>query len=272
MSNFVPRLAGSAIGVGIFGTALGFSMYNVDPGHRAIIFDRISGVKQYVQDEGTHFRIPFLQYPVFYDVRSKPRLIPNQKTGTKDLQTVVVSLRVLSRPITEDLPQLYQEYGVDYDDRVLPSITPEVLKAVVAQYDADQLLTMREKVSEQIKEQLMERAEQFHMILDDVAITQLAYSKEFSRAVELKQVQQQLTERSKFIVMKTEQERQAAIIRAKGESEAATLISEAVAETGTGIIDIRRIEAAKEIAETLAVGQNITYLPGQGNMLYAIGT
>lgn len=271
MANYVNRLAGAAVGVGVFGTFISSALYNVDAGHRGIIWDRISGVQQKVRAEGTHLLVPILQRAIIYDVRTRPRLISNQKTGTKDLQVVNISLRVLSRPIEDRLPSIYQELGLDYDERVLPSIANEVLKSIVAQYNADQLLTMRDKVSKQIKQSLTDRAFDFGILLDDVAITQLSYSGDFSRAVEAKQVAQQLAERSKFIVMRTEQEKRAAIIRAGGESEAAKLISDAIEEAGSGLVDIRRIEAAQDIAQTLTAGNNITYLPS-GNMLYGIST
>merc|ERR1712137_78766 len=120
--------------------------------------------------EGTHFRMPLIDYPNIFDVRSRPRII-NTTTGTKDLQMVNIALRVLSRPTEDKLPKIYQEIGQDFDERVLPSIGNEVLKAVVAHYNADQLLTMREKVSQEINDTLTQRAKAFHLILDDVAIT-----------------------------------------------------------------------------------------------------
>ena len=69
---------------------------------------------------------------------------------------------------------------------------------------------------------------------------------------------------------RTEQEKKAAVIRAEGESEAADLISKALAEHGMGVIEVRRIDAAKEIAETLSRNRNITYLPSNGNMLLGL--
>jgi len=147
---------------------------------------------------------------------------------------------------------------------VLPSIINEVLKATVAQFDAEQLLTQRDRVSRRIKETLEERAKEFNLLLDDVSITHLAFGREFTKAIEHKQVAQQDAERSKFVVMQAEQEKKAAIIQAEGEGEAARLISDALAEHGDAVIDVKRIEAAKDIAQTLAQSPNVVYLPGGG--------
>jgi prohibitin 1 len=189
---------------------------------------------------------------------------------------VNLQLRILLRPKEDKLPVIIQEIGADFDERVLPSLGNEVLKAVVAQYNAEELLSKRSRVSEQIGAALVERAAKFHIILDDVSITKLSFGLEFSRAIENKQVAQQEAETQAFVVLKADQERKAAIIRAEGEAEAAELISKAMLTAGTGLIEVRRIDTAKEVAAILAKGRNVTYLPntaGSGSsMLLGIGT
>lgn len=93
----------------------------------------------------------------------------------------------------------------------------------------------------------------------------MTFGREFTKAVEQKQIAQQDAERARFIVEKAEQERQANVIRAEGEAESADIISKAVDKAGDGLIQIRRIEASKDIAQTLANNPNVSYLPGGGD-------
>ncbi|XP_072979778.1 prohibitin-3, mitochondrial-like [Typha angustifolia] len=269
--SFLTNIAKAAVGLGVSASLLSSSLYTVDGGQRAVIFDRFRGVLDDTVGEGTHFLVPVLQKPYIFDIRTRPHTFTSN-SGTKDLQMVNLTLRLLSRPDVPRLPTIFTSLGTEYDEKVLPSIGNEVLKAVVAQFNADQLLTERPHVSALVRDSLIRRAREFNIILDDVAITHLSYGTEFSLAVEKKQVAQQEAERSKFLVARAEQERRAAVIRAEGESESAKLISEATAAAGTGLIELRKIEAAKEIATSLSKSPNVAYIPtGDGsNMLLGL--
>lgn len=138
------------------------------------------------------------------------------------------------RPIEEFLPALINNVGTNYEEKILPSLVNEVVKSELARYDAIQILANREKISQDIREQIIKRAQGFRLTLDDVSIIHLAFGREFARAIEMKQVAQQEAERQKFVVQKNEEEKKATIIKSEAESEAARLISDAVKIHGDG--------------------------------------
>jgi len=255
----------ASAGLAAFGV-LQASIYTVQPGHRALIFDRLAGgIQEKVKTEGLNFLIPIKQIPIIFDVRITPTLI-RAETLSKDQQHISLSVRALYRPEEDKLPRIYKSLGMEYDEKVLPSVGNEIMKAVVAKYDAAELITQRENVSQQIRERLSKRAKSFGILVEDVAITHLSFSKEFINAIEMKQVAEQIAERQQHLVDKAKHEKLAEVILAEGETEAARFISEAMS-LGNEYLELKKIEAAREIAETLARNKNVVYVPQRGNFL-----
>ncbi|KNH03607.1 prohibitin [Perkinsela sp. CCAP 1560/4] len=260
---FGKALTAVGIGAAIAGTCT----YVVHPGECAVVYSMLTGIRDKTYSEGIHFRVPMIEMPKLFDIRLRPRVISTM-TGTKDLQMVNIKLRVLFRPQVGKLPAIYRELGQDYDEKILPSIGNEIMKAVVAEHNAEELIVNREKVSERIRTCMSEKAlKEFNIVLDDISLMDISFGKEFMQAVEQKQVAQQEAERFKFVVLENEQRKKAAVIRAEGEANAARLISHALTTAGSGLVELRRIEAAKEISQDLLSSPNVSFVPKNGSVI-----
>jgi len=245
-----------------FGVFILFNWLNpifvVSPGNRAIIFNSIAGLRNESYGEGLHLKQPFLDSVITYSLRQQAFDVETT-AASKDLQNVHVKLRFLYSPKGDKLVAIHKLLGPDYANTVFPSISREVLKAVIATKTAEEIITQREEVSRHIRESITERAKEFNLEIFDVALAEVDFSQTFTEAIERKQVAHQELEASR-------KQAEAAIVKAKGEAEAARTINEA-SKSSPAFIELRKIEAQKEIAQTLAKSSNVIYLPNNAVLM-----
>ena len=177
--------------------------------------------------------MPWLQKAVIFDVRVEPRVITTT-TGSKDLQNVSLTLRVLSRPEVRKLPTIYQTLGLDYGERVLPAIGNEILKSIVAQFDAAELITQREVVSARIRQELSRRAAEFNIELEDVSITHMTFGREFTKAVERNKLHNKMQKDQSSLWREQNRKRRLRLSELKGRPNQQTLFPRRWPKLGMG--------------------------------------
>lgn len=240
------------------------SMFYVKAGEKGIVFSYLTGeFNARTYDEGFHLKLPWVTSSIIFETRNRI-LEETATTANKDLQQIDFQTRVLYKPDPTKLADICKRLGPNYAEKIMTPLVKEVSKAIIAQYDAQQLLSQREQVSKDIKLTLAKRLGYFNVLVDDVAITQLSFSKEYERAIEEKQIAQQTAERMKYVVEKAKQLKKTSIIRAEQDCKTIELIGSAVRDN-PAYLALKRIEAAKDIAVVLSKSKNRVLL--DSNML-----
>ncbi len=192
----------------------------VRPGHTGVVVT-LGKVKEGQLQEGIHIKAPFVQEIVQIDNRIV-KLEVDTEAFSKDLQTVATTLAINYRVDKSKSYNIYKNIGADYEAIVVTPAVNEVLKAITANYTAEESVTNRALISDGLVEGLNDKLNEIGLYVTDVNIINFDFSEAFINAIEEKQVAQQQ-------LLKAETEKQTAITNAEAEAETIRIKAEAEA-------------------------------------------
>ena len=201
----------------------------VQAGHTGVVLT-FGAVEDTELEEGLHFKIPFIQRVVQMNNRTQ-KIETEGSSSSKDLQIISYVVAVNYHVNDDSSASLYQNVGTDYGSVVIIPAIQESIKAVTAQYTAEELITKRQTVGEQIKDALSEKINQYGITVEIFNFVDFDFSEEFNAAVEAKQTAQQIALKAEQDLARIEVEAQQKITQAEAEAESIRLIQEALAKS-----------------------------------------
>lgn len=213
----------------------------ISAGHSGIVL-QLGAVQPKVLQEGLHFKIPFIQTVIPIEVRVQ-KSETSQTSASRDLQTVSTTIAVNHHLDANSVNKLYQQVGLDYNSRIVDPAIAEALKAVTAQYTAEELISKRSEVSGKVKDLLTQKLSAYYIVLDEINIREFTFSEEFNRAIESKQIAEQQALKSKLDLERIKIEKEQEITKAQAQAEALRLQKQ---EVTPELIQLRQIEAQLE--------------------------
>jgi prohibitin 2 len=233
----IPRsiiIAGGAV-------ALFFVLHpwiQIGAGERGVVLD-FGAVKKDVLQEGLHFRIPIMQKIAIVNVQIQ-KATTETVAASADLQDVTSTL-ALNYHVQPDMANVvYQSIGIEFKERIIDPAILEVVKAVTARYSAEELITKRPLVSEEMRAALTDRLKANNITVDAFSIVAFSFSRVFTEAIESKQTAEQLALKAKRDLDRIKVEAEQKITAAQAEAEALRLQKQNIS---IDLIELRKIEA-----------------------------
>jgi regulator of protease activity HflC (stomatin/prohibitin superfamily) len=201
----------------------------VRAGHTGVVLT-FGAVEENVFEEGLHFKMPLVQTVVQMNNRTQ-KVETEGSASSKDLQIISYVVAVNYHVRSEASASLYQNVGKDYGTVIIVPAIQESIKAVTAQFTAEELITKRQTVGDQIKEALSEKINSYGIEVEIFNIVNFDFSEEFNAAVEAKQTAQQQALKAEQDLVRIEVEAKQKIAQAEAEAESIRLIQEALAKS-----------------------------------------
>ena len=239
-----PKKLGLLVGFGIPTTIIALilmfgSWVTIPAGHRGVVLE-MGAVTGNIMDEGFNGKMPVLQSVELMEVRVMKEDVVGE-AASSDLQTVKTKIVANLRVDPARCADLFQSVGHDYNTRIVDPAMQESIKAAIAQYTAEELITKRENVRVDIKNLLVERLAAHGIVLENINIVDFNFSKSFNNSIEAKVTAEQnaLTAQNKLV--QVEFEAQQRVTEAKGKAEAITVEAAALRDS-PDILQLRALE------------------------------
>lgn len=218
--TLVPAIVCFVIGLGLC------SLYTVPTGHTGLVVT-FGKVSETPVSNGIHCKIPFVQKSVVINNQVQ-RADVQGEAASKDLQTVYSNISVNFNILSDKSVDLYKRVGTSYVDVIIRPAVQEGVKATLAQFTAEELITRRAEVSEIMKEIINEKVSTYGIHIAELNIIDMTFSEEFNNAIEAKGVmeQQVLTEKQNLEKQKVSAE--AKRVEAQAEADANTIRSNSI--------------------------------------------
>jgi regulator of protease activity HflC (stomatin/prohibitin superfamily) len=205
-------------------------------------------------EEGLYFKIPYIEKVYKMDVKVQKDEV-EANAASKDLQTVSSKMAINFNLSPEAAAIIFRSVGTDYKMRIIDPAVQESVKAVTAKYTAEELITKRELVRDEIKTVLSEKMLSYGIIIDQVNITNFDFSQSFNAAIEAKVTAEQsaLAAKNKLEQVKFEAEQR--VTQAKGEAEAIKIQAAAIqAQGGKEYVSLKYVEKWNGVLPTTQMG------------------
>lgn len=198
----------------------------VNAGERGVLM-QFGKVQDRILGEGIHLIIPIVNTVKKLSVRVEKQDI-SAEASSKDLQEVFTDVALNWHIIPEEANSIFQQIGNEKEvvERIINPAVEEVLKAVMAKYTAEEIITKRGEVKAAVDQALSTRLNSYHIAVDDISLVHVHFSRRFNEAVETKQIAEQEAKRAEFLALKAVKEAEAKVNIARGEAEAQRLIRE----------------------------------------------
>lgn len=218
-------------GMAIFIFGMLFSSFTIiSAGHTGVQIT-MGEVNPVPLTEGVHFVNPISSIKDV-DVRLQKDQLAGASASTKDLQQVHTDIVVQYRLNAGKVPQIYKEFGLNVDEKVLGPAINEAFKTVTAKYTSEELITKRQSVSDEIQNQLKSKVAPFDIDVSGISLVNFGFSADYQKAIEQKVISVQQTAKAEQDLRRIEVEAKSRIAQAEGEAKAIAIQAAAIQSNG----------------------------------------